>query len=126
MTTPRIPTPADLAARVRPPSVRRKGEPAPSRPFRERFEWAVTHSNLTSMARHVALTVATYADYQTGVIPPGRPGVPTLATAAGMGHIPVRRYLHELEERGFVQRVGEPGGGHAVAVTLLIPPDPRR
>lgn len=128
-----IPTPGDLAARSRPSAatapaalpVRREGEPGPDRPFRERWEWAVLHSLLHHRTRHVALTVATWADYRTGAVVGRVPGVPSLSAATGMGHITVRKGLHELVEAGFMRRAGTDVGGAQVDIALTLPDRPR-
>lgn len=131
MTT--IPTPGDLAARLAPTAttrpgplaVRREGEPGPDQPFRERWEWAVRNSLLHHRTRHVALTVATWADYQTGVIAGHAPGVPRLSAATGMGHITVRKGMHELREAGFLRRTATDSSGTEVDIVLTLPARPR-
>lgn len=124
-----IPTPGDLAARLAttaarptPLAVRRLHEPGPDSPFRQRWEWAILHSRLHHRSRHVALTVANWADYQTGAITGRAPSVQTLSAATGMGHITVRKGLYELGVAGFLRRSG---ADDAVDLALLLPDRPR-
>lgn len=74
-------------------------------PSRFEYERAVRSSDLPSLSRLLALTVATWADVKTGVIP-GRlmPSLTTLESATGMARASVRKHLDTLEEGGWLKR----------------------
>src|SRR5687767_2043201 len=74
-------------------------------PSRFEFERAVRASDLPSLSRLLALTVATWADVRTGVIPDRlQPSLTTLETATGMVRASVRKHLDTLEEGGWLER----------------------
>lgn len=69
------------------------------------FERAIRRSSLPAPARHVALTIATWADIATGVIPERfQPSLSTIAEATGMGATTVKRHLGVLESEGWLVR----------------------
>lgn len=69
------------------------------------FERAIRRSGLPAPARHVALTVATWADIASGVIPERfQPSLSTIAEATGMGVTTVKRHLSVLEQEGWLLR----------------------
>jgi hypothetical protein len=69
------------------------------------FERAIRYSSLPAPARHLALTIATWADIETGVIPERfQPSLSTLAEATGMGVSTVKRQLTVLEVEGWTAR----------------------
>lgn len=74
-------------------------------PSRFEYERAVRSSDLPSLSRLLALTVATWADVKTGAIP-GRlmPSLTTLESATGMARASVRKHLDTLEEGGWLKR----------------------
>ena len=69
------------------------------------FERAIRRSSLPAPARHVALTIATWADITSGVIPERfQPSLSTIAEATGMGATTVKRHLGVLESEGWLVR----------------------
>lgn len=69
------------------------------------FERAIRRSGLPAPARHVALTIATWADVGTGVIPERfQPSISTLAEATGMSATSVKKHLTVLESAGWLLR----------------------
>ena len=63
-------------------------------------------SELPPPARHIALTLATWADVRTGVIPDDyMPSLTRLAEATGLDRSTVRRHLDRLEAEGWVERI---------------------
>lgn len=77
-------------------------------------------SQLPSRARHVGLTMATYADSNGGSI---YPGVATLARATGRGPRTVDRALDDLRSSGWIVRVssGAWRSGQADVYRLNVP-----
>lgn len=74
-------------------------------PSRFEFERAVRGSDLPPLSRLLALTVATWADARTGVIPARlQPSLTTLEKATGMARASVRNHLNNLENAGWVGR----------------------
>ena len=69
------------------------------------YERAIRRSALPSPSRHLALTLATWADIATGVIPPRfMPSLSTLEAATGLTRKTVRAHLDRLEDDGWVDR----------------------
>jgi len=69
------------------------------------FERAIRRSGLPAPARHVALTIATWADVGTGLIPERfQPSLSTIAEATGMGSTTVKKHLTVLEAAGWLLR----------------------
>lgn len=97
-------------------------------PSRFEVERAIRRSMLPAPARHVVLTLATYADASTGMVPPDySPSLSTLAEATGLDRATVRRHLNRLEKAGWVSRFRPPAERarkeHArTAYALTIPP----
>jgi hypothetical protein len=74
-------------------------------PSRFEYERAVRSSDLPSLSRLLALTLATWADVRTGRIPPRlTPSLTTLEGATGMARGSVRTHLNKLEAAGWVVR----------------------
>ena len=74
-------------------------------PSRFEYERAVRHSDLPSLSRLLALTVATWADVRTGIIPDRlQPSLTTLEEATGMVRASVRTHLNKLEDGGWLDR----------------------
>lgn len=74
-------------------------------PSRFEYERAVRSSDLPSLSRLLALTVATWADVKTGVIPDRlQPSLTTLEEATGMVRGSVRKHLDTLEAGGWLKR----------------------
>lgn len=74
-------------------------------PSRFEYERAVRSSDLPSLSRLLALTVATWADARTGTIPDRlTPSLTTLESATGMARASVRKHLDTLEAGGWVKR----------------------
>ncbi|MFF3300937.1 hypothetical protein [Streptomyces sp. NPDC002908] len=74
-------------------------------PSRFEYERAVRHSDLPSLSRLLALTVATWADVRTGIIPDRlQPSLTTLEEATGMVRASVRTHLNKLEDDGWLDR----------------------
>ena len=69
------------------------------------YERAIRYSSLPAPARHLALTIATWADIGTGVIPDRfQPSLSTLEEATGLSRKTVRTHLDTLEEQGWLIR----------------------
>lgn len=69
------------------------------------YERGIRRSDLPAPARHVALTIATWADAETGIIPKRfQPSLTTLEEATGMSRASVKRHLSVLEEAGWLGR----------------------
>lgn len=86
------------------------------------FERAIRYSSLPAPARHVALTLATWADIESGTIPDRfQPAQGTLEEATGLSRGAIFKHLKVLEEGGWIGR--EVGGGRSrrTAYWLLIP-----
>jgi hypothetical protein len=74
-------------------------------PSRFEYERAVRSSDLPSLSRLLALTLATWADVRTGRIPPRlTPSLTTLEGATGMARASVRTHLNKLEAAGWIVR----------------------
>ena len=74
-------------------------------PSRFEFERAVRSSDLPSLSRLLALTLATWADVRNGRIPPHlTPSLTTLEGATGMVRASVRTHLNKLEAAGWIVR----------------------
>jgi IclR helix-turn-helix domain len=106
-----------LSVPTRPPSVRLA------------YERAIRRSSLPAPARHIALTIATWADIATGVIPDRfQPSLSTLAEATGMGESTVKRHLGVLEDEGWIARdrpdIGKARREHARTQYALMIPAP--
>lgn len=96
-------------------------------PSRFEFERAVRSSELAPLSRLLALTVATWADVRTGLIPDRlQPSLSTLEGASGLARASVRTHLDKLEDGGWLKR-NRPSVAAARAVKartkykLLIP-----
>ncbi|MFE2850628.1 hypothetical protein ACFXJO_05770 [Streptomyces lavendulae] len=96
-------------------------------PSRFQFERAVRSSELAPLSRLLALTVATWADVRTGVIPDHlQPSLTTLEESTGLVRASVRTHLDKLEAGGWLKR-NRPSVAAARAVKartkykLLIP-----
>ncbi len=81
-------------------------KPSPALPGgRLAFERAIRRSGLPAPARHVALTIATWADISSGVIPERfQPSISTIAEATGLSTASVKRHLGVLEAEGWLVR----------------------
>jgi hypothetical protein len=74
-------------------------------PSRFEYERSVRSSDLAPLSRLLALTLATWADVKTGVIPARlTPSLSTLEEATGMDRSTVRRHLNKLESAEWVGR----------------------
>lgn len=74
-------------------------------PSRFAYERAVRSSGLPPMSRLLALTIATWADVRTGVIPERlTPSLTTLESDTGMDRKTVRTHLDRLENGGWIRR----------------------
>ena len=74
-------------------------------PSRFEYERAVRSSDLPSLSRLLALTLATWADVRTGRIPQRlTPSLTTLEGATGMARASVRTHLNKLEAGGWLVR----------------------
>jgi hypothetical protein len=132
-----MPTPADLAGRTQRPLSARPVDttgtapaprPAPQRvatpglPFRQQWEVGIRYSSLHSTARLVALTLASMADWHTGLIPVDQmPGVPRLRKACGLREEEaVRNALNWLVRTGWIER-GSDVPTYPKPIRLLLP-----
>ena len=74
------------------------------------FERAIKESGLPAPARHIALTLATWADVNTCVIPNRfMPSLAKLVETTGLGKSTIARYLIVLEEDGWIGRLQRKG-----------------
>lgn len=124
-----IPTPRNMPRAVAPQFTEPTAQavpaptPAPATPFRLTWERAICRSSLPVMARHVALTIATYAGYSTGLIPSaGHPSLAALAKATGLPPSLTRQSLHTLAAGGWIHRTPAPRGGLVPDRTELLLP----
>lgn len=124
-----MPTPRNMPRAVAPqfsePTAQTAPVPAPvpATPFRLTWERAICRSSLPVMARHVALTIATYAGYSTGRIPSaGHPSLAALAKATGLPPSLTRQSLHTLAAGGWIHRTPAPRGGLVPDRTELLLP----
>ncbi|WP_236574626.1 helix-turn-helix domain-containing protein [Nocardiopsis sp. FR26] len=91
------------------------------------YERAIRRSGLPAPARHLALTVATWADITTGIIPTRfMPSVNTLVEATGQSKPTVKRHLKILVAEGWMIREERRTPGNSENdishTTLTIPP----
>lgn len=104
MSTPRRPTPADIVTadrRLVAPHIRSESEP----PFRLLYERGIRTSRMHRHTRLVALTLATHADWVTGVIPEDQqPFLRGLAAETQLLNAQVATALTTLLQRGWVRR----------------------
>ncbi|MFI6700285.1 hypothetical protein ACIBJC_15130 [Streptomyces sp. NPDC050509] len=134
-TTARRPSPADLAARAQ-----RQRDQAADRvltehwtraqgdlPFRAVWETGIrTSRSIPHAHRLVALTLATHADWETGVIPEdAQPRLDGLVREALLTTPRVVVALHALMQRGWIRHVGraryETASLHLEVPGLLVP-----
>lgn len=90
---------------------------------RLKYERGIRYSDLPAPARHLALTLATWADIETGIIPDRfQPAKETLEQATGLSRGAVFKHLNTLDDAGWISR--EVGGGRnrRTRFTLRIPP----
>ncbi|MFC7909020.1 hypothetical protein [Streptomyces nigra] len=74
-------------------------------PSRFEYERAIRSSDLPSLSRLLALTIATWADVRTGIIPDRRqPSLTVLEESTGMVRASVRTHLTKLESGGWLKR----------------------
>lgn len=74
-------------------------------PGRLEYERAIRRSDLPPPSRHLALTIATWADMNTGIIPDQfQPSLGTLTVATGLDRKTVRRHLDGLENTKWLER----------------------
>lgn len=74
-------------------------------PSRFEYERAIRDSDLPPLSRLLTLTLATWADVKTGIIPARlTPSLSMLESATGMDRSTVRRHLNKLESDGWVGR----------------------
>ena len=74
-------------------------------PSRFEYERAIRGSELPPLSRLLTLTLATWADVKTGIIPARlTPSLSMLESATGMDRSTVRRHLNKLEADGWVGR----------------------
>ena len=100
-----------------------------ARALRWRVEDAVKASQLSPTARHVLLTLLTYVDVATGVIPYGRsPSLTNLTRDTGYARSTVAKHLELLAAWGWLDRappaVAEQLRGGKTRYRLLLPPGP--
>ncbi|WP_333771918.1 hypothetical protein, partial [Streptomyces sp. IBSBF 2435] len=94
----------------------------PAGPFRRSWEIAMRYSALHRNARLVGLTIATFADYQTGLIAPlDHPSVVRLSKATALELTNVRTSLHRLKGGGWIERTDVDDDTYPSRITLLIP-----
>lgn len=74
------------------------------------YERGIRYSSLPAPSRHIALTIATWADVETGIIPDRfMPAKETLESATGLSRGAIVKHLNLLEAEGWLGR--ETGGG---------------
>lgn len=74
-------------------------------PGRFEYERAIRRSDLPPPSRHLALTIATWADMDSGIIPERfQPSLSTLEEATGLNRATVQRHLNRLEADGWMVR----------------------
>jgi DNA-binding transcriptional ArsR family regulator len=101
-------------------------------PGRLEYERAIRRSDLPPPSRHIALTIATWSDMDTGRIPERyQPSLSTLAEATGLNRATVQRHLDRLEADGWIVRdrpeAKKARMEHArTRYSLALPPGARR
>ncbi|MFG2873322.1 hypothetical protein [Streptomyces sp. NPDC048338] len=96
-------------------------------PSRFEYERAIRASELKPPSRHLALTIATWADARTGIIPDRyQPSLTTLERATGLSRATVRTHLDSLEKGGWVKRSRPPvakarAEGETTKYRILVP-----
>lgn len=81
------------------------GGGARSIPGRLEYERAIRRSDLPPPSRHLALTIATWADMDTGLIPDRyQPSMQVLLSATGMSKGSMLNHLNRLEADGWMVR----------------------
>lgn len=74
-------------------------------PTRFEYERAIRASELKPPSRHLGLTIATWADVRTGIIPDRlQPSLTVLERATGLSRGAIRTHLDHLEEGGWLHR----------------------
>jgi len=108
------------------------GGGARSIPGRLEYERAIRRSDLPPPSRHLALTIATWADMDTGLIPDRyQPSMQVLLSATGMSKGSMLNHLNRLEADGWMVRdrpdVKKARAEHArTHYFLAVPPCARR
>src|SRR5690606_1126765 len=97
-------------------------------PSRFEYERAIRRSSLPPSSRLLALTIATWADVRTGIIPDRyMPSLTVLEAATGLSRKTVRAHLDVLEAEGWVARdrptAEEARRGARTRYRLMIPAD---
>ena len=96
-------------------------------PSRFEYERAIRASELKPPSRHLALTIATWADARTGLIPDRfQPSLTTLEQSTGLSRATVRTHLTHLEKDGWLKRSRPPvakarAEGETTKYRILIP-----
>jgi len=86
------------------------------------YERGIRYSNLPAPSRHLALTIATWADVETGIIPARfQPAKGVLEEATGLSRGAIVKHLNLLEEQGWISRETGGGAGRRTKFRLRIP-----
>lgn len=86
------------------------------------YERGIRYSSLPAPSRHLALTLATWADVETGIIPARfQPAKGVLEEATGLSRGAIVKHLNLLEEQGWISRETGGGAGKRTKFRLLIP-----
>lgn len=86
------------------------------------YERGIRYSSLPAPSRHIALTIATWAAVDTGIIPDRfQPAKETLEAATGLSRGAIVKHLNLLEAEGWLSRVTGGGRSRRTKFRLCIP-----
>jgi hypothetical protein len=86
------------------------------------YERGIRYSSLPAPSRHLALTLATWADVDTGIIPDRfQPAKGVLEEATGLSRGAIVKHLNLLEEEGWISRETGGGAGRRTKFSLRVP-----
>lgn len=86
------------------------------------YERGIRYSSLPAPSRHIALTIATWADVETGMIPDRfQPAKETLEAATGLSRGAIVKHLNLLEAEGWLSRETSGGRSRRTKFRLRIP-----
>ncbi|MFR0358644.1 hypothetical protein [Streptomyces sediminimaris] len=98
------------------------GNGARSTPGRLEYERAIRRSDLPPPSRHLALTIATWANIETGIIPDRfQPAKGVLEESTGLSRGAIVKHLNVLESNGWIGRETGGGAGRRTKYRLCIP-----
>lgn len=104
------------------PAEEQPGKPPRLPGGRLTYERGIRYSSLPAPSRHLALTIATWADVDTGIIPDRfQPAKGVLEESTGLSRGAIVKHLNLLEEQGWISRETGGGAGRRTKFRLRIP-----